>query len=328
MVVLPERPNRVAAAIFAAYVESAKDWRRPHLGASAIGEENCLRHLWYGFRWAQQPDRDGRLLRLFERGAREEGWLIDDLRLAGFTVHDRDESQPVDPATGKHPQLSCWLVDGHFGGSCDGLILGVPDAPKTWHLLELKTSNKDRFDKLVASSVRQVQPGHHAQMQTYMRGLKLKRALYVCVCKDNDRIYTERVHYDPGFAAALVDKAKHVIGAPEPLSRISEDPTWFECKFCDHRPICHLQQVARIERNCRTCVSATPHEGGTWTCNLHQRALSIEEQRTGCEQHVLIPSLLPWQPVDASETERWVLYQKPDGSRVADYRRTLHEDRP
>ena len=73
------------------------------------------------------------MLRLFETGRLEEERLIRNLRRIGVTVLD------VDPETGRQ-----WHVQahgGHFGGSLDGVGLGIPEAPKTWHVLEFKTHN-------------------------------------------------------------------------------------------------------------------------------------------------------------------------------------------
>lgn len=310
MVKLPPPKNQIASAIYAHYERTAKDWRRDHLGASLIGDENCLRHLWYSFRWAQAPEFEGRILRLFETGQREEERVVANLKALDWRVED------VDPATDEQWRVA--FVGGHVGGGSDGAVLGVIGAPKTWHLLEVKTMNERRFKVLQKEKVRKAQPGHYAQMQIYMKGLGLKRALYIVVCKDNDWIYVERVAFDSAYAEAMVAKAEMVVRAPEPLSKISEDPTWFECKFCNHRPICHLQQVEKLERNCRTCTSSTPMEDGTWRCEFHKAIPLPETQRVGCEDHLFVPSLLPWDAVDACEDERYVVYQKPDGSKLID----------
>jgi hypothetical protein len=37
---------------------------------------------------------------------------------------------------------------GHFGGSMDAVALGIPEAPKTWHLCEFKTHNAKSFADL------------------------------------------------------------------------------------------------------------------------------------------------------------------------------------
>ena len=316
MVVLPQQVlNPTAAAIFAWYEGHAEDWRRPHLGASQIGDEACMRKLWYGFRWAQERVLDGRTRALLERGKREEKRVARLLRAVGMTVEERDH------VTGKQRRVS--FLGGHFGGSADGIVLGVFEAPKTWHLLEVKTANRKNFDRIEKEGVRAAMPGHFAQAQTYMHGLKLKRCLYVCVCKDDDRIYVERIRYDKQYADGLVQKAKLVIEAPAPLTRIKDDPTWYECKFCDYRPVCHAMQAERLERNCRTCASATPLDDGSWRCDHFRLPIDERAQRDGCPQHVFVPGLLPWPAVDASPEERWVDYQRHDGKRVRDRHRAL-----
>lgn len=323
MVQLPEPKNRTAAAIFARHERDADDWRRPHLGASIIGSE-CMRHLWYSFRWASNPNFEGRILRLFERGKREEDWIVDGLRKIGMRVETTFQPIIDEHTTDKDrfyagKQYRFKAIGGHFGGSIDGGVLGVLEAPKTWHLLEIKTKKVKLFKVLCKDGVAKAEPKHHAQIQSYMHGLKFKRALYICVCKDDDRIYTERIHYDRKQAEAILNVAETVIKSPEPLTKISEDPAWWECKFCDHRPICHLEQTQFLERNCRTCLSSTPiRTDGTWTCAHHQTILDEDAQRAGCESHLLIPTLLPWPVQDVNEEKRQIIYAKPDGSRIID----------
>jgi len=138
MAKLPERSDRIASAIYKQHETNAEDWRRLHLGASIIGTE-CSRALWYSFRWVSPPGFDGRMLRLFERGQREEDWVIEELTELGWEVKATDDDG------------NQWRFEefgGHFGGSIDGAVLGVPGAEKTWHLLEVKTSNDRRFRTL------------------------------------------------------------------------------------------------------------------------------------------------------------------------------------
>ena len=315
------KPKRtVATAIFARHEKEAEDWRRRHLGASIIGEE-CMRALWYTFRWASPPDFGGRMLRLFERGHREEEWIVEELRKAGFKVHNVEAS---------NDQYRFEAFGGHFGGSIDGVILGVPEAKKTWHLLEVKSINAKGFAVLQRDGVRKAQPKHFDQMQTYMREMELTRALYISVCKNDDHIYVERINYDPKAAQAIMNKAETVIGAKEPLGRISEDPSWFKCKFCSSRPHCHLEQPELLERNCRTCLSSTPLEDGKWACDLHKKTLDDEDQREGCVQHLFIPAILPdkWEATGVGEDSRYVDYSLPNGSTIRDSGKTLRVVKP
>lgn len=317
MVKLPELRNKTALAIFARHVKDNDDWRRPHLGASMIGSE-CHRYLWYAFRWANKPDFEGRMLRLFERGHREEAWIVEELVAIGMRVETVDRTQPIDAETGTHPQYRFKEHGGHFAGSVDGALLGVIEAPKTWHLLEVKTSNDKRFIVLQKEGVEKSNPRHHDQMQIYMHELKLKRALYICVNKNNDHIYTERIKYDKDTALAILAKAGTIISAPEPLTKLSEDPAFWSCKFCDSRPHCHLGEAEHLQRNCRTCLSSTPLDNGTWRCDYFWKPLSIEDQRKGCDQHLFIPKLLPWELIDVHEPTRTITYKTSDGDEVVD----------
>jgi len=317
MAQLPETESPTIAAIRRHYEASAEDWRRNHLGASVIGDD-CTRKLWYGFRWASAPGFDGRMLRLFERGKREEAWIIEDLKAAGFRVEFVDTS-------GNQYRFSA--LGGHFAGSVDGAILGVKEAPKTWHLLEVKTSNERRFRELKKSGVQIAQPKHYAQVQVYMHSLKLTRAFYVCVCKNDDHIYVERVRHDPVAADAFYVRAKSIIDAPEPLTKISEDPSYFVCRFCEFKPHCQDGEVASLERNCRTCLSSTAEPGGSWSCAYHKESLTPDKQRAGCDAHLFIPALLPWDAIGGFDTgsARGVKYKRADGSFAQDSGRALEE---
>ena len=118
MAPLPPRASPTIEAILAAYEAEAGDGFREHLGASVIGRE-CDRALWYEFRWVTRAVQGGRMLRLFETGRLEEERLVRNLRRVGVTVLD------VDPDTGRQ-----WHVQahgGHFGGSLDGVGLGIPE---------------------------------------------------------------------------------------------------------------------------------------------------------------------------------------------------------
>ena len=229
MVALPETSSPTRDAIFAAYEADADTGFRPHLGASQIGKA-CERALWYDFRWVTPAAFPGRILRLFETGQLEEVRIVKNLRRIGVTVLE------VDPETGRQ-----WRVEAHgshFGGSLDGVALGLPEAPKTWHVLEFKTHSAKSFRELVAKGVAAAKPQHWAQMQIYMHLTGLSRAMYVAVWKDTDELHVERVRADGDAAERLLVKAGRIIHAARPPARISEDP-WFECRFCDHHDLCH-----------------------------------------------------------------------------------------
>lgn len=305
---IPVTSSPTRDAIFAAYEADVSDGNRRHLGASIIGKE-CERALWYDFRWTTRSQHPGRLLRLFETGQLEETRLVRNLRRTGATVVE------VDPDTGR--QFRVQAHGGHFGGSLDGVAINLIEAPKTWHVLEFKTHSKKSFGDLVAKAVRESKPQHFAQMQIYMHLTGITRAMYLAVNKDTDDLHVERVEVDPVYAEALLTKAGRIIFAAVPLPRISDDPSWYQCRMCDHAALCHGDADGSVaaQVNCRTCLHSTPVDGG-WQCERHQKPLSDADQRTGCDQHLYLPPLVPAVQVDAGPD--WVEYALPDGQRWRD----------
>lgn len=196
------------------YHESQPSEPRHHLGCSQIGGP-CQRRLWYEFHEGIRESFSGRMLRLFRRGRMEEDLVVSDLLAAGHTVEDRQRR-----------------VDfGHgFSGSIDGILDGKA-------VLEIKTHNEKSFNDLLRKGVKKSKPQHWVQMQCYMLGTGLDRAVYFAVNKNTDEIYTERVYFDKAAAEDAVRMAHDIILGPVP-GRITGDPEWWECRFCPARGRC------------------------------------------------------------------------------------------
>jgi hypothetical protein len=284
MATVPAPMHTTAEMIYRAYESDADDGHRPHLGASLIGHA-CERYLWLTFRWAKAKKWPGRMLRLFETGQLEEPRIVANLRRIGVQVH---ETAP----DGKQWRVSA--IGGHFGGSMDAAAVGVPEAPKTWHVLEFKTHNDKSFKELLTKGVEKSKPQHWAQMQTYMGLTGMERAMYVAVCKNDDTIYTERVEFDPTEFAKIMARAERVITAAEPPLRCSNDPSWYVCKMCDFHPLCHGEEAPDV--NCRTCAHSTPvveGEDGKWNCREYgEVGLIAQRESHQCSTHRYIPILL------------------------------------
>lgn len=216
------------------------------------------------------------MLRLFETGNREEARLLDELRALGITVSGE--------------QHEVIFADGHGAGHLDGALLGLEEAPKAWHVFECKTMNTKAFKDVVAKGVQASKPLHWAQMQAYMGLTGIERAAYFAVCKDTDEIYFERLHFDQDEFDKLMAKAEAIVHAAEPPARISEDPAWFECKFCPFHAQCHGE--ARPSVTCRSCAHSTPIANGAWSCDVHAAEIPGTAQRDGCGEHRYIPLLL------------------------------------
>ena len=179
------------------------------------------------------------------RGHMEEDTILQDLRLIGCKINERQGSV---------------TFNAHVSGSCDGIISsGVPEAPNKPHVLECKTHSRKSFDELIKKKVEAAKPQHYIQMQVYMYGLNIDRALYYAICKDSDRIYTERVRLDKELAKKYIDRGHKIALSdymPEP---ISADPSWYVCKMCSCYEFCHETHITK-EINCRTCAHSTAHE--------------------------------------------------------------------
>lgn len=273
-------------------VEAKAEPPRTHFGVSGIGEP-CERKAWLKFRWAVIESFDGRMLRLFSRGHREEASIVSYLRAAGLEIR-RTGWEQVHVSFGSH-----------VSGSMDGIVVsGVPEAPHKPHVLEIKTHSRKSFDDLERNGVEKSKPEHWAQVQGYMEGTHqpgfefpaVDRALYVAVCKDSDRIYTERVRLDRTRAKALVERAKRVATADRMPVPLSTDQTWYQCRFCPAAEVCRGKPTKEV--NCRTCAHSTATESGKWGCALHGPDIPTDFQRTGCRSHVVHPDLVPWKMLD------------------------------
>jgi hypothetical protein len=177
----------------------------------------------------------------------------------------------------------------------DGIIhSGVPEAPKKKHIAEFKTHSKKSFDEVSRDGVEKAKPMHWAQMQAYMLGTGIDRALYVAVCKDDDRLYTERVRLDVDAAQQIVARGQRIALSDRMPEPVSADPSWYQCKFCPAHTFCHQTKLTK-EVNCRTCAHSTPLSDSTWHCARWDDVIPLEAQREGCTGHVLHPDLVPWQ---------------------------------
>lgn len=288
MTAIPSRQNKIEVLIDKGF-EQTLQMPRPHFGVSMIGH-HCDRYLWLNFRWAIKEKFSGRMLRLFMRGQNEEEIFIQLLTDIGVEVvsEDKDGNQ--------------FRVDfgNHISGSMDGVILeGVPEAPSKLHVLELKTHNDKSFKELKAKGVQQAKPMHYAQMQVYMLGANIDRALYLAVNKNDDELYSERVRFDKDYAEKLVARAHRIVSSdmmPEPCAGAS--PDWYQCKFCPAYDFCHVTKWA-TQVNCRTCAHSTAQNDGTWSCARWEQTIpDYHRQTVGCESHVFHPDLVPWQFVE------------------------------
>lgn len=251
---------------------------RGYLGASSLGGP-CSRQLWYRFRWVRRPVFPGRVLRLFQRGHREEDVFAAMLRKIGVTVYERD---PVN-----NKQIAVPFDNPHVKGHADGVGVNLPElGPDVFFVCEWKTHGDKSFKQLSKNGVEISHPVHFTQCQLYMKGLDLPYALYGAVNKNTDDLHLEVLPYDSAHAEDKVLRADLLVEAEHPPYRISDNPGWYQCRFCDFHEVCHKGAPSQV--TCRSCQHVRPLSTGSWLCLHHNVVLTTDDQREACTEYTPI----------------------------------------
>lgn len=304
MTAIPQVESLTVKAIYDAYAASVKVYDSLGISVGIAGTE-CDRALWYTFRLASnQRVPEGRNVSIFRTGDMWETRLVQDLEAIGAEVW------------GSQDRIR--LLSGHVRGKRDGAALGIPEAPKTEHLCEFKSSKDDDFRKIKKDKCAKAKPLHYAQCQLGMHAFGLDRALYLVVNKDTDERYAERIKYDAEYTLRMIARLERIINLQSPPSRISENPEFFGCMFCDHKDTCHGSEWARV--TCRSCLHSTPEMGGDghWSCARFHKPLSFDEQKQACPSHLYIPDLVHGRQIDVDEENETITYEMKDGTAYVD----------
>ena len=300
MVPMPKLETSTVKQIYKAYEEEAAEWDAIGVAVSEAGEE-CDRAIWYALRWACHREKiPGRMRRRFETGAREEERLITNLKQIGVSV--------------KGSQEKFQALGGHVRGKVDGRLINVPEAPKTEHVLECKAVNLKAMNALGRNGVKKASPKHYAQCQLAMHLLGLTRALYLVTCTDDDTLHSERITYDTFYASSLVARLSRIIRMDKPPEKLCNGCDDFRARFCKQKAACFGGELMR--HSCRSCMHSYADIDGqdaAWNCRRHERALSLEEQKQGCPQHLNIPETVPGKQGDFDPATETVKYEMPGG---------------
>jgi hypothetical protein len=259
MVKLPEKSlqDKLNAIVHESYP-------RPHLGGSVIGHA-CRRYIFYSFRWAYKNRIESRIYRIFRIGDAIEDILVKELASIGFKVRNN--------------QAQVGGYKGHASGSIDGEF----DYEGLKYLFEAKSMNHTNFLALVRKGVQESKPQHYRQCQIYMGKRELDRTWYVAMDKDTSKLYSEVIEFDEFEYEMLLAKEEETIDATHInlFPRVSNNSSWYECKSCDARFVCHHNLTP--EKNCRTCKHVEIHDEGKWSCGLYQEWLTVKQQEDGCK---------------------------------------------
>lgn len=306
MAKLPNPIDPTLAAADAALVAGQDRYRRQYLGMSSIGDP-CERKLWLSFRWCGRETFDAATLKRFEDGHRTEDLIIARLRkVSGLEIHDRGPD-------GR--QLGAQLFGGHFRGHYDFMVQGLIQAPKAWHVGEVKCSAKiSELEKHKGAlgeknALAAWNPTYYGQAVMYMDCEGVDRHWLVATTPGGREWTSVRTEADPVAAMRLKAKAERIIFSDEAPPRIG-DATNFACRWCHFAPICH--ESALPDRECRNCVHAEVLREGGWRCAAGNAFGTV------CEGHRFLPSALNAEQIDVASGDAVVYRWRKDGGEYVD----------
>ena len=267
---------------------------RGYLGMSSVGHD-CGAKLWYDFRFCTFPVFPADTLLKFADGHNSEDITAQRIRDAipemDFLTHKEDGEQ-----------FGFKDVFGHFRGHCDGVGSGFPEFEDgEWAIWEHKCSDRVVVNKLVRGIEKYGEDQalanwnfmYYVQAVLYMHYGNLKQHL-MTVSHSGSRDYVQVITpANPSQAEQWITQAKFIITSAERPNRFREDPEYYQCKWCDHKDICHGDKAP--EATCRTCIHLSPvvsGEEGQWYCDKHNFNPTTKEQISACDHHLYIPSLL------------------------------------
>ena len=293
---------------------------RVYLGGSEIGKP-CSRELYYSFHKVAPQHFQPKTYLNFDDGHGSEdktGGIFKQIDGIELITHEGDR------------QIGYEAVGGHMKMHLDGMIKGVKQAPKTWHIWEHKCVNEKKFRDLQRKKVKlgpkealeawdetyfgqsQVYMGLANATSLAMGGSGVKRHYLTVATPGTRDIMSCRTNFQPEKFKALIEKAESIVYAKEPPPPISDKADYYICRWCNFNEHCHGSKVAAV--NCRTCAHVTAQTDGTWHCGFHNNTLSFTKQMKGCSKHLFIPQLVPFaDAVKFDKDANTITYVTPNG---------------
>jgi hypothetical protein len=236
---------------------------RPYLGGSYVGN-SCLRHVYYQFRWYSPKVVDARINRLFRLGDYIDLQIIEALKSVGIQI--------------VKPQESVGGFWDHADGHTDGRAL----MSEKELLFEAKSMSSSNYKKYLKVGLKEFKSDYWYQIHGYMQKLGLDQCLYVVYNKDTSDINIQIIDVDLHTYALLEQREMKIIvsDGPDEFDRIGGS-SWYECKFCNDRDVCHFKRPP--VRTCRSCEHVSLAPEGKWLCQKNDSYLSTKEQLKACE---------------------------------------------
>ena len=195
--------------------------RRDYLGASVIGhacDAYCVMDM-MGWPTAKK----GSTIRAGELGHHIEAKVIDDLRLAGFSVLGVD---------GK--QIEFTLRHGRFRCHLDGILSDKSDP----RVLEIKSAKHSTFLAVKKKGLRDGHRMYYDQITAAMGLSEINRTVFIMLDKDTGETYCEEVHFDPFHWSYIQIKIDRLLDHTDEVQRVSASREYWRCKQCDRVSWC------------------------------------------------------------------------------------------
>lgn len=233
----------------------------------------CPRHVFYQFRWASNPvAHTAKTLRIFNRGHRDESQLIQWLQQAGIVVQHVDNGN----------QIGYEEYNGHVKGFVDGVLIINDDH----YILECKSINLSTFKVIKGGGLKIGKPEHYLQVQLYMYFMKLPKAIYIAVNKNNDDLYIEKIDYNEDSIRNIMGLTAQLLFTNEIPPQVHGHPQGYTCQRfggCPHVGTCF--GTDKPLQTCRSCIHGSPFidedvNKNSWHCKKHNINIPLEEQAT------------------------------------------------
>ena len=204
-------------------LDNRTEVQRTYIGASSIGNP-CERAIWYGLNRPDEKEVTSKQRMTFEIGRQLE-WVILDI-----LERELHLCEPGSYFESSYPK---------FQGNVDSLILDKEGKPLAF--IEIKTANDSSFNTFKNKGIKLWYPEYYDQIQSYMGMSGVHKCYLLALNKNTSELHQEAILFDEYRYDWLVNKARRIGEATSEPPRINNSASYFKCKMCFYKKICHEQ---------------------------------------------------------------------------------------